>query len=47
MTQEEKSIIDEFEGEKDYRKTLANTKYYIFNANNNNILMLEDNVRTA
>ena len=42
MTQEEKQVIDEFEGEESYLDTLINKDYYI--VNNNQILMLEDNV---
>lgn len=38
MTVEEKEAIDNFEGEKEYNKTLGDTEYYIYNANN--ILML-------
>lgn len=38
MTQEEKNIIDDFEGEQEYKKTVANTQYYIFNSNQ--VLML-------
>lgn len=41
MTQEEKSVINEFEGEKEYNKVMSNTKYYIFNPNNS-INQLED-----
>ncbi|HHX70862.1 MAG TPA: DUF4942 domain-containing protein, partial [Gallicola sp.] len=41
MTSEEKQVIDEFEGEKEYKKVMNNTKYYLFNTND--ILMLEQN----
>lgn len=30
MNDEERAVIDEFEGEKEYRKTLANANYYIY-----------------
>jgi hypothetical protein len=38
MTNEEKTIINEFEGESEYNKVFNNTTYYIFNANNCNLL---------
>jgi hypothetical protein len=38
MSQEEKQVVNEFEGEKDYNKVMSNTKYYIFDANNMNLL---------
>ena len=31
MTAEEKTVIDEFEGQKEYTKTVANADYYIYN----------------
>lgn len=31
MSREEKAVIDEFEGEKEYDKTMANTDYYLYN----------------
>lgn len=40
MTAEEKAVINEFEGQEEYKKTLANKNYYIFNGNN--VMMLED-----
>ena len=39
MTPEEKAVINEFEGEKEYNKVMANKKYYIFDTNK--ILMIE------
>lgn len=38
MTQEEKQVINEYEGEKEYNKVMCNTKYYLFDANNINLL---------
>lgn len=38
MSQEEKQVVNEFEGEKDYNKVMNNTKYYLFDANNINLL---------
>lgn len=34
MTEEEKAVIDEFEGEESYNKTLANRDYYLSGASN-------------
>lgn len=34
MTTEEKQVIKSFEGEESYKKTMSNTGYYLFNANN-------------
>ena len=45
MSQEEKTVINEFEGEQAYQETLSNSKYYIFNPNS--ILMLEDNTNNT
>ncbi|HHX67563.1 MAG TPA: DUF4942 domain-containing protein, partial [Gallicola sp.] len=42
MTSEEQQVINNFEGEKEYEKTLAKKEYYIFNTNN--IIMLEDKI---
>lgn len=39
MTAEEKTIIDEFEGEKSYNKTIADKEYYLVNSGN--LLQLE------
>ena len=39
MTDEERVIIDEFEGEKEYNKTMMDTDYYIYDTNQ--VLMLE------
>lgn len=38
MTTEEKVVVNEFEGEKEYNKVLSNTEYYLFNGNNLNLL---------
>lgn len=38
MTKEEKQVINEFEGEKEYNKVITNTKYYLFDGNNMNLL---------
>jgi hypothetical protein len=38
MTTEEKTVVNEFEGEKEYNKVMTNTKYYLFDANNMNLL---------
>lgn len=40
MNAEEKAVIDDFEGEVSYSKTMANTGYYLFDANN--VALLED-----
>jgi hypothetical protein len=40
MTPEEKAVINEFEGQEEYKKTLTNKNYYIFNGNS--VMMLED-----
>lgn len=39
MNEEEKAVIDEFEGEQEYRKVMGNTGYYI--CDTNSLLMLE------
>lgn len=44
MTPEEKSVVNEFEGEKEYNKVMSDTKYYLFDENNS-MNLLED--RTA
>lgn len=41
MMQEEKSVVNEFEGEAEYNKTLSNLNYYIFDSNN--IQLIEQN----
>jgi len=46
MTPEEKQVINEFEGEKEYQKVMSNTKYYIFDINNS-VAMLEDSTAVA
>jgi len=38
MTTEEKAVIDEFEGEKEYKKVVSNRDYYLFDRNNLNLL---------
>lgn len=41
MSQEEKSVVNEFEGEKEYQKVMNNKDYYIFDANSS-MNLLED-----
>lgn len=38
MTAEEKAVVNEFEGEKEYVKVMSNRKYYLFDGNNLNLL---------
>lgn len=38
MTQEEKAVVNEFEGEKEYNKVVSNKSYYLFDGNNLNLL---------
>lgn len=38
MTTEEKAVVNEFEGEKEYSKVISNKEYYIFDGNNLNLL---------
>lgn len=38
MTEEEKTVVNEFEGEKEYNKVISNKKYYLFNGNTLNCL---------
>lgn len=38
MTQEEKAVVNEFEGEKEYNKVFSNRGYYLFDGNNLNLL---------
>ena len=38
MTEEEKAVVNEFEGEKEYNKVMSNSKYYLFDGNNLNLL---------
>lgn len=38
MTTEEKAVVNEFEGEKEYNKVMSNRKYYLFDGNNLNLL---------
>ena len=37
-TAEEKAVVNEFEGEKEYSKVISNKEYYIFDGNNLNLL---------
>lgn len=39
MTAEEKFVINEFEGEKEYNKVISNKEYYLFDGNNLNLLV--------
>lgn len=38
MTAEEKMVVNEFEGEKEYNKIISNKGYYLFDGNNLNLL---------
>lgn len=38
MTEEEKTVINEFEGEKEYNKIISNKEYYLFDGSNLNLL---------
>lgn len=38
MTTEEKAVVNEFEGEKEYNKVVSNKEYYLFDGNNLNLL---------
>lgn len=38
MTSEEKAVVNEFEGESGYNKVISNSKYYLFDGNNLNLL---------
>ncbi len=38
MTTEEKAVVNEFEGEKEYKKVMSNSKYYLFDGNSLNLL---------
>ena len=38
MTQEEKAVVNEFEGEKEYSKVISNKEYYLFDGNSLNLL---------
>lgn len=38
MTTEEKAVVNEFEGEKEYKKVMLNNKYYLFDGNSLNLL---------
>ena len=40
MTSEEKTVVNDFEGEAEYNRVMSNSQYYLFDANN--ITMLED-----
>ena len=41
MTEEEKKVIDEFEGEKEYDKVMNNKDYYLFDVGNS-VNLLEE-----
>lgn len=41
MTTEEKTVVNDFEGEKEYDKVMGNTGYYLFNENNLNLLEIK------
>lgn len=41
MTKEEKAVVDEFEGEKEYNKVISNKEYYLFDENSLNLLETE------
>lgn len=38
VTAEEKAVVNEFEGEKEYNKVITNKEYYLFDGNNLNLL---------
>ncbi len=38
MTAEEKAVVNDFEGEKEYNKVISNSKYYLFDGDNLNLL---------
>lgn len=38
MTTEEKTVVNDFEGEKEYNKVISNKDYYLFDGNNLNLL---------
>lgn len=38
MTTEEKAVVNDFEGEAEYKKVMNNTSYYLFDGNNLNLL---------
>lgn len=38
MTEEEKAVVNDFEGEKEYNKVFSNKSYYLFDGNNLNLL---------
>ena len=40
MSAEEKAVVNDFEGEKEYNKVISNKKYYLFDGNN--LSLLED-----
>lgn len=40
MSKDEKQVVDDFEGEKEYTKVINNSKYYIYNSSN--LMMLEE-----
>ena len=42
MTQEEKTVVDNFQGEEEYEKVIANKDYYMFDSSS--VLMLAGNL---
>ena len=42
MTKEEQAVVDDFQGEKEYEKVMANKDYYMFDSSS--VLMLEGNL---
>ena len=38
MSTEEKTVVNEFEGEAEYKKVMSNPKYYLFDGSNLNLL---------
>ena len=41
MTSEEKAVVNEFEGEKEYSKVMSDTKYYLFDGNSSINLLVD------
>jgi hypothetical protein len=44
MNAEEKAVVNDFQGEKAYNKTMQNQQYYLFNASS--VLMLQENIKS-
>ena len=40
MTTEEKLVIDDFQGEQEYRKVMLNKEQYLFDVNKQNVMLL-------